>query len=686
MNYLGGLLLLLVLLFACDGGGGGLNLGVEGTMPLEQLDADEAQQLCDEIQEYRANKLPVALIAEADCVQGLGGDSGDSSACAVVVAQCREQGDVLMPDEEAEDNRTPIACFTTSDLSGCGAAVNLLEGCVQSVISAQAQELTNIISCRSGASGAGSNSQSCQILRDLCSNVASLNGSGVPGDTTQADAGPPIVDPPPPVRIDAGEPAPDLTCEDLTPSYDGNDCSITGCNTTISCDCGSFSTSIASCNQVFGCLIDVECDAVCGLAGATTFDCIEATDCLSDADCRGYYCVNRSCSRGDGGDPCINLADCQSGSCIQPSTGGLVCAGMLAVGVPCQSGPQCVTGICHRDLSGLTPVSLCSVGAIGDLCTDDGECQSQTCVADGLGTRICADRMTGSICDTDSDCILGNCAQGGRSTGLCSDGDFDEACDGDFDCLSSNCVIADGTFIRSCGYAPGDVCVDDAGAAGVADCGGICRPASMACTLAVGGMCSFTLCGGVPCTGVGFATLNDADKGASLALINNNLTVLTDVNNAVSDTVRATVGKADGKWYWEVTVDSLASSSFATVGITNSTAPLDDRSPGVSGTVGLGLQPSGLLTPSMIYCPYTDLSVISIALDADLDIVYFAIDGLWLGGGDPAASTGGSPVGLTADLEIFPSLSIGAMDQLTVNFGQNLFVYAPPVGFEPGLF
>lgn len=56
-----------------------------------------------------------------------------------------------------------------------------------------------------------------------------------------------------------------------------------------------------------------------------------------------------------------------------------------------------------------------------------------------------------------------------------------------------------------------------------------------------------------------YATLNPSDKDAAITLSGGDLTMSSATNAWRS--VRATIGKSSGKWYWEVT-NSTTSNSY----------------------------------------------------------------------------------------------------------------------------
>jgi hypothetical protein len=79
-------------------------------------------------------------------------------------------------------------------------------------------------------------------------------------------------------------------------------------------------------------------------------------------------------------------------------------------------------------------------------------------------------------------------------------------------------------------------------------------------------------------------------------------------------------------------------------------------------------------------CPYMSGSVIGVALDLSARLIWFSVDGVWQAGGDPATGSGGLPLG-AGNETVFPAVSLGINDVVSVNFGQTDFAHAPPDGF-----
>ena len=149
------------------------------------------------------------------------------------------------------------------------------------------------------------------------------------------------------------------------------------------------------------------------------------------------------------------------------------------------------------------------------------------------------------------------------------------------------------------------------------------------------------------------------------------------------DGVRATLGKASGAYYWELTVDATGGFGSSGVGVTTATASLSSS---LGSSAGAGLTESGTLRSSsgatLNGCGYAASDVIGIALDVDAGMIYFSINGVWQGDASPDAAQGGLDIDIVGEA-VFPVVSVWSGDRYTVNFGQSTFAYAPPSGFEP---
>ena len=197
--------------------------------------------------------------------------------------------------------------------------------------------------------------------------------------------------------------------------------------------------------------------------------------------------------------------------------------------------------------------------------------------------------------------------------------------------------------------------------------------------------------GGAP---VSYATWNPADKGSTLTLSNGDLTVSSAVDSDFN-MVRATIGKASGKWYWEYTVTNKGSSAQTLMfGVADATTA------NISGTIVFGNNPKqyGMqLDAGSVRVnggPTNDWAgstpdtvngdVWGLAFDMDNGRLYVHKSGTYLNSGDPAAGTGFVGHDFTGTyypaFGVFPALCV-----LTANFGATAFAHSVPTGYTSGV-
>ena len=149
--------------------------------------------------------------------------------------------------------------------------------------------------------------------------------------------------------------------------------------------------------------------------------------------------------------------------------------------------------------------------------------------------------------------------------------------------------------------------------------------------------------------------------------------------------VLATLGRSTGKWYFELVVNIIASSStgpaFGAVNTVNdlglfSTGTYYDTS---SGFIWLGDGGSGQNNTGVIS---SNGDRISVAVDIGAGKVWFAHNGTWLLSGNPAAGTNqANTIALTGTL--YPAMRVGNdLQEGTLYCSSGSFVYSIPTGFS----
>jgi len=168
-------------------------------------------------------------------------------------------------------------------------------------------------------------------------------------------------------------------------------------------------------------------------------------------------------------------------------------------------------------------------------------------------------------------------------------------------------------------------------------------------------------------------TWNASDKHASITLSGGDLTA---TGTAVFQLLRSATGKSAGQWYFEVTVGTAV--TFGTTGIAKAATSTATWVGGDADSYGIGpvhtyTNGSSNSTDQTVL----DGSVVGVAVDLDAGYIWWAVDGAWINGGDPAAGTSPRYTGLSGTY--FPASSPGAAAH-TINA---TFTYAPPSGFAP---
>lgn len=175
------------------------------------------------------------------------------------------------------------------------------------------------------------------------------------------------------------------------------------------------------------------------------------------------------------------------------------------------------------------------------------------------------------------------------------------------------------------------------------------------------------------------------------------------VTNSTGSTknARTNVGRAQGKFYWEVKVlQGTTAVNGGGVGLVNAMLPNNVQYIGAAGpaagiSFGYGSNPSyfmnwpnastGGAPPTSSYMAAG--VVYMFALDVDNGRAWFGNNGVWYNAGDPATDTNPAVKGLSG--MIYPAVTLYGMNgshQLEANFGASAFVYQPPKGFARGFF
>ena len=193
-----------------------------------------------------------------------------------------------------------------------------------------------------------------------------------------------------------------------------------------------------------------------------------------------------------------------------------------------------------------------------------------------------------------------------------------------------------------------------------------------------------------------FTSLDSVNSSANVALAAPNQPPTFSSSNLVIYNSTATVGaavgnlnqaKSSGKYYFEVYVNSLTGTAAGVgVGTASTVASINQGIGTQSGSFGYladgGLIAQGSLTGTA--SAFATGDYIGVAVDAGTGSMWFAKNGVWLSG-NPANGTAPSFSSLPTGLVPMGSLGCsGSSCQLNFNFGQSLFQYPVPSGFNPG--
>lgn len=177
-----------------------------------------------------------------------------------------------------------------------------------------------------------------------------------------------------------------------------------------------------------------------------------------------------------------------------------------------------------------------------------------------------------------------------------------------------------------------------------------------------------------------YATWNPSDKGGGVVLSNGNLSVSLSTTPTDGGSVRSTIGKSSGKWYWEITVNG--SIPYSLPGVATSAATVASGTAYVSSATGYGYYTaSGQKYNNNTSTAYAGAAnvgeIIGVALDMDGGNLTFYKNGISLG----VAFTGLSGTFYAAEGNWTLNAAIS-----TANFGATAFTYSVPSGYNAGLY
>ena len=173
----------------------------------------------------------------------------------------------------------------------------------------------------------------------------------------------------------------------------------------------------------------------------------------------------------------------------------------------------------------------------------------------------------------------------------------------------------------------------------------------------------------------------DLNASSSLALSKGNLVVS---NTASEDTnVHGSFGLSAGKWYFEVTVDTI---NEIFLGVSDATIASNANAKTEAGAFVLDLKNANKYNNdggSSYGSAFTNGDVANVALDLDNGKIWIGKDGTYPNSGNPATGSNEMYSGISGTFFPFLSTQGGGTKQGTTNFGQSSFTTSAPSGFEP---
>lgn len=170
---------------------------------------------------------------------------------------------------------------------------------------------------------------------------------------------------------------------------------------------------------------------------------------------------------------------------------------------------------------------------------------------------------------------------------------------------------------------------------------------------------------------------NPADAGVFVTLSNGDRDITG--NGGTASAVRSVTSHATGKYYAEVQFDGTGD----LFGIANAAFPISSAGYLGEDADGLGYNGfDGTINENGAAPSYGSATSagdkVSIAVDINGSLVYFAVNGVWQNSADPAAGTGGYSFGVTGPLYL--AATPGDMSLLATSSAD--FTYTPPSGFS----
>ena len=200
---------------------------------------------------------------------------------------------------------------------------------------------------------------------------------------------------------------------------------------------------------------------------------------------------------------------------------------------------------------------------------------------------------------------------------------------------------------------------------------------------------------------INFAVMNPGDQDSSTATTLSEGNLKVSMGTSAGDGIRGTL-PYNGKMYWEVEIDAIATNSGSNIGIATSGHNLALTSDDTAGNgqtnafVGISSFDSnvkGFIHGSPFDTAYGGLGnnfgtagkFLMFAVDIDAGKFWAGYDGTFFNSGNPAAGTNDSGIDLNAYTRWFPAITrIGSAgsEAFIFNFGQRSFAHTAPTGYS----
>jgi hypothetical protein len=185
--------------------------------------------------------------------------------------------------------------------------------------------------------------------------------------------------------------------------------------------------------------------------------------------------------------------------------------------------------------------------------------------------------------------------------------------------------------------------------------------------------------------GAGTATWDTTNRPTASSLAGGNLAVSVTDTAWASGIAHGDLAMSSGKWYWELTITTIQSSTYQLHGIAaDGVLTYDSQYPGQVAN-SYGCQSNGTLYgtgksgTAQTFAIAND--VVMFAYDADTGKLYQGVNGTWSNSGSPGAGTGAIFTGIAAAMIPAYGAYASGTDTITANFGGSAFSYTEPSGY-----